>query len=240
VLWAGSRYGSALLGSAGPSLRLGNQVIPATDHVRVLGITLFSDLSLSKHVSNTCTACFYWLHQLRRIRRTLDAECAATLVHAFIASCVDYCNTVLAGAPKSLSDKLQRVLNAATRVVSNTQKYDHGLSELLHGELHWLDIRQRVDYKLCATVQCCLQCKAPPYLADLCTLVSDIASRQHLRLASSNKLVVLRHRRTQFGGRAFSVAGPMAWNALPDSIRDTALSTCSFRRHLKTLLFSFY
>ena len=28
----------------------------------------------------------------------------------------------------------------------------------------------------------------------------------------------------------------MAWNALPDSIRDTALSTCSFRRHLKTLL----
>jgi len=35
-------------------------------------------------------------------------------------------------------------------------------------------------------------------------------------------------------------SGPMAWNALPDSIRDTALSTCSFRRYLKTLRFSFY
>ena len=64
--------------------------------------------------------------------------------------------------------------------------------------------------------------------------------RQHLRSASSNQLVVPRHRRTQFGRRAFSVAGPMAWNALPDNIRDTALSTCSFRRYLKTLLFSFY
>jgi len=32
----------------------------------------------------------------------------------------------------------------------------------------------------------------------------------------------------------------MAWNALPDSIRDTALSTYSFRRYLKTLLFSLY
>ena len=131
-------------------------------------------------------------------------------------------------------------VNDAARVVSNTRKYDHGLSELLHDELHWLDIPQRVDCKLCATVHRCLQCKAPPYLADLCIPVSDIASRQHLRSASSNQLVVPRHRRTQFGRRAFSVAGPMVWNALPDSIRDTALSTHSFRRNLKTLLFSFY
>ena len=72
------------------------------------------------------------------------------------------------------------------------------------------------------------------YLADLCTPVSDIASKQHLRSARSNQLDVPRHRRTQFGRRAFSVAVPMAWNALPDSIRDTALSTCSFRRHLET------
>ena len=96
-----------------------------------------------------------------------------------LASRVDYCNTVLAGAPESLTDKLQRVLNAAARVVSNTRKYDHGLSELLHDELHWLDEPQRVDYKLCATVHRCLQSKAPPYLVDLCTPVSDIASRQH-------------------------------------------------------------
>ena len=92
-----------------------------------------------------------------------------------------------------------------------------------HDELHWLDIPQRVDYKLCVTVHRCLQHKAPPYLADLCTPVSDIASRQHLRSARSNQLDVPRHRRTQFGRRAFSVAGPMAWNALPDSIRDTAM-----------------
>ena len=97
----------------------------------------------------------------------------------------------------------------------------------------WI-VPQRVDYKLCSTVHGCLQRKAPPYLVDLCTPVSDIASRQHLRSASSNQLVVPRHRRTEFGRRAFSVAGTMAWNALPDSITDTALSTCSFRRYLKT------
>jgi len=129
---------------------------------------------------------------------------------------------------------------AAARVVSNTSKHDRGLSELLHDELHWLDVPQRVDYKLCSTVHRCLQHKAPSYLEDLCVPVYDITSRQHLRSASSQQLVIPRHRRTQFGRRAFSVAGPMAWNALLDTIRDAALSTCSFRRSLKTFLFSTY
>ena len=51
--------------------------------------------------------------QLRRSGRSLDTESAATLVHAFVASRVDYCNAVLACAPKATTDKLQRVLNAA-------------------------------------------------------------------------------------------------------------------------------
>jgi len=37
---------------------------------------------------------------------------------------VDYCNSVLVGAPKSISDKLQRVLNAAVRIVTGTRKFD--------------------------------------------------------------------------------------------------------------------
>jgi len=50
--------------------------------------------------------------QLRHVRRSLDIESAATLVHAFVTSRVDYCNTVLAGTPKSTTDRLQKVLNA--------------------------------------------------------------------------------------------------------------------------------
>jgi len=44
-----------------------------------------------------------------------------------VTSCVDYCNAVLAGASKSTTDKLQRVLNAAVRVVSDTRKYDRSV-----------------------------------------------------------------------------------------------------------------
>ena len=42
----------------------------------------------------------------------LTAESAATLVHhAFVTSRVDYCNVVLAGALKVITNKLQRVID---------------------------------------------------------------------------------------------------------------------------------
>ena len=66
----------------------------------------------------------------RRIRRSLDSDSAATLVHAFVSSRVDYCNAIFAGAPKMATDRLQRVLNAASCIVSGTRKYDHGLTAL--------------------------------------------------------------------------------------------------------------
>ena len=84
LLWAGSRYGSALIGSSGPSLRLGSEVITTSDHVRGLEATLSSDLSINKHVSNICATCFQWLRQLRHVQRSLDTESAATVVHAFV------------------------------------------------------------------------------------------------------------------------------------------------------------
>ena len=44
---------------------------------------------------------------------------------------------ILAGAPRSVTDRLQRVLNASSRLVSGTRKYDRGLSKILHADLHW-------------------------------------------------------------------------------------------------------
>ena len=43
-----------------------------------------------------------------------------------------------------------------------------------------------------------------------------------------------------YGRRAFSADGPMAWNSLPDFIRDPTSSTDCYRRLLKTYLFARY
>ena len=83
---------------------------------------------------------------------------------------------------------MQRVMNAAARLVSGTSKYYRGLSQLLHVDLHWLNVADRVKFKLSLTVHQCLINKAPHYLADSCTLVSNIASRQRLRSSQRRHL----------------------------------------------------
>ena len=69
---------------------------------------------------------------------------------------------------------------------------------------------------------------------------TDTARHQHLRSAGCHQLLVPRHRRFIFGRRAFSVAGPVAWNSLPDYLRDPTRSVDSFRRDLKIFIFSLY
>jgi len=68
-------------------------------------------------------------------------------------------------------------MNAADCVVTGTRQFDRDLTCLLHSELHWLDVLQRVQYRLGVMVHRCLQDRAPKYLIDCCIPTSDIASR---------------------------------------------------------------
>jgi len=87
------------------------------------------------------------------------------LVHTFVISRLDYCNSILAGLPQDLLSQLQRVQNAAASFVLGLQPRDHIKPVLF--ELHWLPVHLRIDYKLCllmhsATIQCC-----PRYISDI-------------------------------------------------------------------------
>ena len=117
-LRTGSRSNLDRLPKTALKLRLGNDTIDVVDAVRVLGvlINITPDLSLDKHVTAVSAKCYFQLRQLRRVRRSLDEESVATLVHIFVTSRIDYCNGLLAGTPKAVTDKLQRVMNStATR-----------------------------------------------------------------------------------------------------------------------------
>ena len=146
---------------------------------------------------------------------------------------LDYCNAVLAELPAATLAPSQRVIHAAARLVNDLRPGDHVTPTVR--ELHWLPIKQRVDYKLCLLVHKSLVGHAPAYLSDILTAVSDVPSRSALRDASHGDCVVPRTR-LKLGQRAFSVAAPRAWNRLPTNLKLTR-STATFKRSLKTFLF---
>ena len=59
---------------------------------------------------------------------------------------------------------------------------------------------------------------APTYMTGMVTRISDLPGRCHLRSAAEGLFDVPRTR-TLFGSRAFSIAGPVAWNGLPAHVR---------------------
>jgi len=130
-------------------------------------LLISADLTFDQHVTTVSGQCFYQLSQLRSVRQSLDTELIKSLIHAFVSSRVNYCCSLLIGSSRSVTDKLQRVLNAAARVITNSKKYDSGLSRILHHDLHWLDVTERIQFRVAATVYKCLHGMAPAYLTEL-------------------------------------------------------------------------
>jgi len=143
-------------------------------------------------------------------------------------------HSVVSQTGQSTLQPLQRVQNAAARLVSDTKPRDH-ISSVL-AQLHWLPVNQRITYKLCLLIHLVHVKHCPDYLNNLVHLTADSATRPGLRSASH-----LSYRKpalaSKFSERAFSYAGPAAWNSLSDHIQSIT-NTASFKRQLKTFLFS--
>ena len=100
--------------------------------------------------------------------------------------------------------------------------------------LHWLPVEQRVRYKILLMVFKAVHGLAPLYIQDLIKPYSPLRS---LRSSSQHLLQVPHTSHTLVQTRAFSVAGPRLWNALPQDFR-TVPSITVFKSKLKTYLFT--
>ena len=74
-------------------------------------------------LGNLDESVFFHPPNIRRVRKYLSIESAEKLIHAFITSRLDYCNTLLYGLPYCALNKLQRVQNAAARVLYLAPRY---------------------------------------------------------------------------------------------------------------------
>ena len=136
------------------------------------------------------------LRQLRVVFNSLSTGVCMMLVHAFVSSRLDNCNSRLARVSGELVKRLKSVLRLAARLVLRKRKFDP-VSNDLPERLHWLPIRQRIQYKLVLLVYKCL---APSYLSDMLALVSADPYSFRLRSAAHGDLNVPWTRTVQMGG----------------------------------------
>jgi len=90
--------------------------LPVADELKVSGVVLDKRLSLDSHATSVVRACNYHAWAIRHIRHLLTTDLAVTLACSLILSRLDYCNSVLCGAPAGSIQKLQRVQNTAARI----------------------------------------------------------------------------------------------------------------------------
>ena len=126
------------------SLRVGTANIIPVSPARNLWFD--SKLTMAFHISKTCNSAFYYLCNLRRIRKYLSKNNTKTLVHAFISRRIDYCNSLLYGLPEYQLKKLQRVQNVCARLICNEIKYCHLTPSLV--DVHWLPVKFRIEFKI--------------------------------------------------------------------------------------------
>ena len=89
--------------------------------VKNVGVWLDCEMKMDKHVNKIVSYCYKLLKDIGRIRNILSMKHTEMLVHAVISR-LDYCNSLLINISKSNLYKLQKVQNAAARLVVRTGK----------------------------------------------------------------------------------------------------------------------
>ena len=214
----------------GSSLLVNQTSVSRTKSARNIGVIFDDQMLLQEHISSKCKASLFHLRNIGLIRKFLTQDACATLVHSLVSSQIDYCNSLLVNLPATSLCKLQRVINTAARIVSLHPKSEH-ITPVL-SSLHWLPIKHRIHYKVILFVFRCIQNMCPSYLSDLLTLH---VPEKNLRSAEK-ALLDYKIPSTKYGERAFSVAGSILWNSVPDDIRQVT-SINVFKTKLKTWLF---
>jgi len=198
--------------------------------VRNLGIYVDSDLSMKSHISKAVSKCFAALRRLRGIRRLVSQPVLLSLVTSLIMTRFDYGSATLTGLPSHLLDRLQSLLNAAARLVCYAQNCDH-VTHLLR-DLHWLQVPERIQFRLAVLVFRCRNSMAPPYLLRDLQWTDEAESLRRLRSGAQQRLIVSRTQLRTIGDGSFRVTVASAWNSLPTTVT-TATSLACFKKQLK-------
>ena len=132
--------------------------------------------------------------------------------------------------------------NCLARTICRTSKFAHITPTLQ--SLHWLKVRERIEYKVLSLTYNSLQYHQPSYLSNLLSVQPNTYNTRSSMLVSLKRPTVAR---AAIAKRSFFHSAPALWNSLPpfmrqpassdDACKTLALSRDKFHSLLKTNLF---
>ena len=195
--------------------------------VKNLGFSLDAGLQFGEQIKALKSSCYHKLRNIAKMKPFLTSSQMKTLTQALVISSLDYCNALYDGIEPSKLDQLQSIQNRACRITFGLNRRESVDKYLI--KLHWLKIRERIEFKLLLLVYKSLNGLAPSYLSDLLRFNNMSGSRTPSLAVPALSSVL--------GNRAFVCHGPKLWNDLPAEIKYSDNVTI-FKKRLKTHLFT--
>ena len=209
------------------TLNVGGNDITPSPLAKTLGVRLDDQLNMKTMILEKCRSSYFHLRNIGRIKYSLDKDTRILLVHNLIHSKLDYCNSLLANCPNYLIEKLQKVQNAAVRMIFS---YKKGVStRQLLKEVHFLPVSHRVKFKLCLIAHKSLLSESPEYISE------ELLPYQPNRLirVGRDRFSLIEDKKMN---NTIVSTLIRTWNKLPLSIRNVT-DTSRFKRVLKSHYF---
>ena len=183
-----------------------------------LGCILDECLSFDDHVNTLVSKLASKLYALRQLRRFLTQDQLVNMYQTLIQPCIDYCITVYGYCSDKNINKVQRLMNRATRIITGIYDWDVRGITLLK-QLGLMSFTQRRDYFMGVLTFKCLNGHLPDYLADQLIYVSQ---RHSVNTRSSlNQDLYQPKANCKLFKQSFEYRAPATWNKIPHVIRNT-------------------
>ena len=121
--------------------------------------------NMDNHITSVCQSCYFHIKNIGRIRRQLNSDACAQIIHSFVTSKLDYCNSLLVKLPENSLFWLKKVQTTAVRIITSCQ-IQNSITRHLKA-LHLLPVHLRIDFKILLITFKALNGFAPKYIHNL-------------------------------------------------------------------------
>ena len=126
---------------------INNQGTVLSRSVRDLGFVIHNNLTRNEQIQTVTKNANFSLRNIALIKKYLGDGSMKKLVHNYIITRLDYCNSLYHELLTYQLKKLQLMFNRAARLIVGTAPRERITPVLI--DLHWLPIKARIVFKIC-------------------------------------------------------------------------------------------